>query len=85
MPIALDAAAHARVVAARTADPRTFVRVDLPAQRVSIAGDPTASFGFAIDPFARHCLVHGVDELGYLLSFNDRIDAFERRRGEARP
>jgi len=79
VPIALDAAAHARVIAARAADPRTFVRVDLPAQRVSIAGDPTASFGFAIDRFARHCLIHGVDELGYLLGFEDRITAHERR------
>ena len=79
VPVALDAAAHARVVAARAADPRSFVRVDLPAQRVSIAGDPAASFGFEIDPFARHCLVHGVDELGYLLGFEDRITAHERR------
>jgi len=80
VPVALDAAAHARVVGAHAADPRAFVRVDLPAQRVSIAGDPTASFGFAIDPFARHCLVHGVDELGYLLGFEDRIAAHERRQ-----
>jgi 3-isopropylmalate/(R)-2-methylmalate dehydratase small subunit len=79
VPIVLDAAAHARVIAARTADPQTLVRVDLPAQRVSIAGDPTASFGFPIDPFALHCLVNGVDELGYLLGFEDRIAAHERR------
>ncbi|HEX3478116.1 MAG TPA: 3-isopropylmalate dehydratase small subunit [Kofleriaceae bacterium] len=79
LPVALDADAHARVIAARAADPRCFVRVDLPAQRVSIAGDPTASFGFAIDRFARHCLINGVDELGYLLGFEDRITDHERR------
>jgi 3-isopropylmalate/(R)-2-methylmalate dehydratase small subunit len=79
VPVALDAAAHARVVAARAADPRSLVCVDLPAQRVSIAGDPTASFGFEIDRFARHCLIHGVDELGYLLGFEDRITDHERR------
>ncbi|HEX8113565.1 MAG TPA: 3-isopropylmalate dehydratase small subunit [Kofleriaceae bacterium] len=79
LPVALPADAHARVVAARAADPRAIVRVDLPAQRVAIAGDAAASFGFAIDPFARHCLVHGVDELGYLLGFQDRITEFERR------
>ena len=79
VPIAIDAAAHARVVAAHAADPRTFVRVDLPAQQVSIASDPTASFGFAIDRFSRHCLIHGVDELGYLLGFEDRITDHERR------
>src|SRR5215467_3765737 len=62
LPIALDAAAHAQIVAARAADSRAVVRVDLTEQRVTLAGVPGASFGFAIDPFARHCLVHGVDE-----------------------
>jgi 3-isopropylmalate/(R)-2-methylmalate dehydratase small subunit len=79
LPVALDDAAYARVVAARTARPALALRVDLPAQRVSIAGDPDAWFDFAIDPFARRCLVHGVDELGYLLSFEPRITAYEQR------
>ena len=80
LPIALDDAAHARVLEARTANPKLELHVDLPAQRVSIASDPTASFEFAIDPFAKHCLVNGVDELGYILSFADRIAAHERRQ-----
>src|SRR5262249_48901628 len=61
LPIAIDDAAHARIVAARAADSRLTLRVDLVAQRVAIVGDASASFGFAIDPFAKHCLVHGVD------------------------
>jgi 3-isopropylmalate/(R)-2-methylmalate dehydratase small subunit len=36
---------------------------------------------FAMDPFARHCLVQGVDELGYLLSRLPDIEAWERTRG----
>ena len=55
-----------------------MLRVDLVAQRVAMLGDASASFGFAIDPFAKHCLVNGVDELGYLLAFDDRITAYER-------
>ena len=38
---------------------------------------------FAIDPFARHCLLNGVDELGYLLSQLPAIEAWERREGDA--
>jgi hypothetical protein len=34
-----------------------------------------------MDPFARHCLVQGVDELGYLLSRLPDIEAWERTRG----
>ena len=33
---------------------------------------------FDVDPFARHCLLNGVDELGYTLSRMDEILAFER-------
>ena len=79
LPVALDAAAHAALVAARSARADLVLQVDLVAQRVTVAGDPDASFGFAIDPFARSCLVHGVDELGYLLGFEPRITAYEQR------
>jgi 3-isopropylmalate/(R)-2-methylmalate dehydratase small subunit len=32
---------------------------------------------FKIDGFAKHCLLNGVDELGYLLSFEEKIAAYE--------
>jgi 3-isopropylmalate/(R)-2-methylmalate dehydratase small subunit len=76
IPIALDDLAYTRVLAARTADPALVLHVDLPAQRVVCAAD---AFNFAIDPFAKHCLVNGVDELGYLLALADRITAYEHR------
>ena len=34
---------------------------------------------FPLEPFARHCLLAGVDELGFLLGAHADIDAFERR------
>jgi 3-isopropylmalate/(R)-2-methylmalate dehydratase small subunit len=79
LPIALDDAAYAWVLAARTQSPQLAMRVDLPAQRLAIVGDAAVSFGFEIDPFAKHCLLNGVDELGYLLGFEDRIGDYERR------
>jgi 3-isopropylmalate/(R)-2-methylmalate dehydratase small subunit len=36
--------------------------------------------GFPIEPFARYCLVHGVDELGYLLSQLPAIERYEQSR-----
>ena len=33
---------------------------------------------FPIDPFSKTCLLKGTDELGYLLSFEREIAAFER-------
>lgn len=37
-------------------------------------------FGFELDGFARHCLLEGVDQLGYLLKRMPAIEAFEQRR-----
>ena len=39
-----------------------------------------SSAAFAIEPFARYCLLNGVDELQFLLSQEDAIAAFEARR-----
>ncbi|MCI0436321.1 MAG: 3-isopropylmalate dehydratase small subunit, partial [Gemmatimonadetes bacterium] len=36
------------------------------------------SVPFPIETFARYCLLNGVDELGFLLSQQDRIAAYER-------
>ncbi|MEO6925465.1 MAG: 3-isopropylmalate dehydratase small subunit [Rhodanobacter sp.] len=35
---------------------------------------------FELDAFARHCLLNGVDQLGYLLQHVDQIDAFVGER-----
>jgi 3-isopropylmalate/(R)-2-methylmalate dehydratase small subunit len=43
-------------------------------------GLPTgARVSFPIEAFAQHCLVNGVDELGYLLARSGEIEAYERR------
>ena len=34
---------------------------------------------FPLEAFARHCLLQGVDELGYLLDRRAAIEAFEQR------
>ena len=68
----------ARLCAARQADPALEVTVDLARQVVEWAGQ--AALSFPVDPFARHCLLEGVDELGYLLSLQPEIEAYEARR-----
>jgi 3-isopropylmalate/(R)-2-methylmalate dehydratase small subunit len=54
------------------------VDIDLESLRLTL---PTgASVAFPIEPFARHCLLNGVDELGYLLSKVSDIERFEAAR-----
>ncbi len=83
LPVAIGEAMHAALVAAVQKDPSALVTVDLEAQEVELPGGKRAPF--TVDAFARRCLLEGVDELGYLQSFTDRVEAFERRRGESRP
>ncbi len=40
-------------------------------------------FTFELEPFARHCLLSGVDQLGFIMQNSDAIDTFERQREAA--
>jgi 3-isopropylmalate/(R)-2-methylmalate dehydratase small subunit len=72
LPVVVDEAAHAWLLA----NPGATVTIDLETTTLTLPGN--RSVRFPIDAFARHCLMHGVDELGFLLSHASRIDAYER-------
>jgi len=72
VPVRIDAATHAWLVA----NPGAEIEVDVAEGLVRLPDGQDARF--AIDPFARHCLLHGVDELGHLLAQLPAIEAFER-------
>jgi 3-isopropylmalate/(R)-2-methylmalate dehydratase small subunit len=76
LPIAVDAALHRRLLEARAADPKARITVDVAGQTVGLVGGPAARFD--IDPFAKECLVHGIDELGYLLARLPEIERHEK-------
>jgi 3-isopropylmalate/(R)-2-methylmalate dehydratase small subunit len=59
------------------------ITVDLPGQAVKIEGLP--AFGFTIDPFAKMCLVKGLDEISLTLESRPEIAAFEAARLKAEP
>ena len=59
------------------------LHIDLPAQTVTTpSGDV---FGFEIEPFRKHCLVNGFDEIGLTLEHADDIKAYEARRAAEAP
>jgi 3-isopropylmalate/(R)-2-methylmalate dehydratase small subunit len=55
--------------------------VDLAAQTLRLPDGKAVRF--PIDPFARTCLLEGVDELGYILRVEPRIAEHERRVRES--
>jgi 3-isopropylmalate/(R)-2-methylmalate dehydratase small subunit len=59
-----------------TQTPDLLISVDLEAQAVHAAG---ASIQFDIDPFAKHCLLKGLDQIDYTLSLLTDIEHFEQR------
>jgi 3-isopropylmalate/(R)-2-methylmalate dehydratase small subunit len=74
LPIIVDDETHAWLLA----NPGVEVEIDLVYASLKLPNDRSVSF--PIDGFARHCLTHGVDELGYLLSQDAKIKAYESRR-----
>ncbi|RPH71767.1 MAG: 3-isopropylmalate dehydratase small subunit [Myxococcaceae bacterium] len=79
VPAVVDEQAHRALLA----NPFTEVTVDLQAQEVRAPGMRAR---FSIDPFARRCLLDGIDELGFLLARSAAITAHERaRRREEEP
>jgi 3-isopropylmalate/(R)-2-methylmalate dehydratase small subunit len=72
VPVVIDAASHASLLA----KPEATVLVDIEKLAVSWPGGQAS---FSIEPFARHCLMEGVDELGFLLKQDEAIRAFETR------
>src|SRR5687767_5413529 len=59
--------------------PGSEVVVDLENQNVAIAGEEW-SLHFDIDPFVKHCLLNGLDDIGLTMQHEDKIQAFEAQR-----
>jgi 3-isopropylmalate/(R)-2-methylmalate dehydratase small subunit len=75
LPIQLPEATHDALLAHVFANPGATVGVDLARQTVTLPGGGEAPFG--IDPFARECLLTGVDEIGWVLDQAVAIARFE--------
>ncbi len=58
------------------AEPDLEIAVDLDAQTVSLPNGPVHRF--EIDPYRKHLLLNGLDELGFTLGQIDKIEAFEQ-------
>jgi 3-isopropylmalate/(R)-2-methylmalate dehydratase small subunit len=77
LPIVVDAATHQMLFDLLEELPQAELTVDLASQTLAL---PTGQVvKFPIDGFSKACLLQGTDELGYLLSFDEQITAYENR------
>jgi len=76
LPIEVDRAVHARLRSLVEEDPAAEFGIDLASRCLRLpTGDEVE---FPIDEFARHCLLGGVDQLGYLLQKEPEIRTYEQ-------
>jgi 3-isopropylmalate/(R)-2-methylmalate dehydratase small subunit len=74
IPIVVDEATHKMLFDYVEEVPNAEFSVDLESQTLFF---PNGSVTFPIDPFNKACLLNGTDELGYIMSFEKEISAFE--------
>jgi 3-isopropylmalate/(R)-2-methylmalate dehydratase small subunit len=83
LAIVLDARIVDQIIKESQATPGYRLAVDLDAQTITTPG--RQEFHFDIDPFRKHCLLNGLDEIGLTLEHADEIRAFEARHKAAQP
>ncbi|MDR0787917.1 MAG: 3-isopropylmalate dehydratase small subunit [Gemmatimonadota bacterium] len=78
LPVMVEPAVHQKLFADLRANPAAEVTVDLASQTLTLPDGGKVSF--PIEPFAKHCLLNGVDQLGFLIGEEDAIQAYEASR-----
>ena len=64
-------------------NPDAVIEVDLEKQTVTRGNK--FSFDFEIDPFRKHCLLNGLDDIGLTLQKDASIASFEKKRSSDKP
>ena len=79
LPIVVDPQTQRRLFDMVEESPQAELAIDLALQTLTLSNGYTVSF--PIDSFSKTCLLQGVDELGYLQSFEKQIAAYEAAHG----
>lgn len=74
LPIVIEKAAHQWLLD----HPGEDITIDLKSQEVRLPKNG-GTYGFDVDAFSKHCLMEGVDEMGYLQNQKDAIAEYEVR------
>lgn len=73
LPIQVDGRVVERLIA--SSEEHHVLSVDLASQSLSFADGSVVTFPIA--PFAKHCLLNGIDDLDFLLGVSGDVDAYE--------
>ena len=78
LPIILDEASIGSLFKQVEVKPGYKLKIDLPSQSITL---PDGSiWAFEVEPFRKHCLVNGLDDIGLTLQHEDLIREYEAKR-----
>ncbi len=83
LPVVLKEPAIDRLFAEVSAKQDYYLTIDLSAQTVTTPDNKL--FQFEIDPFRKHCLLNGLDDIDLTLQHTDEIRAYEQKRMRQSP
>ncbi|PHP28348.1 3-isopropylmalate dehydratase small subunit [Limimaricola cinnabarinus] len=69
----------------KDAEKGSNARLDIDLENQTVTTSEGESFSFEVDPFRKHCLLEGLDDIGLTMEKAGAIDSFEAQAGQARP
>lgn len=81
LPVVVSEGFLTRLFSSIFADPKTQVKVDLPSQSITNLATGESE-NFEINPYKKHCLMNGLDDIEFLLSKKGDIEAYEKRKAQ---
>lgn len=78
VPVVVSREVHAKLFDLVGKDAQAQVTIDLASQTLSLPDGTKVEF--PVDAFSKHCLLEGVDELGYILNQVAAIEAYEAKK-----
>ena len=78
LPVQVSGAFLKKIFAAIGADPSVKLRIDLPAQKVTLLSDGSSEH-FEISSYKKYCFENALDDIDYLLEHKDKIEKYEAK------
>jgi len=83
LPVTLPKEQDDKLLEAAENGANAKITVDLEAEEIT--GPDGTKFKFKVDPFRRHCLLNGLDDIGLTLQHEKKISAFEAAQRQSQP
>lgn len=76
LPVTVDPQSHGELLALYQGSSSARLRIDLASQMLILEDERVVTF--PIDAFSKTCLLNGTDELGYMLTLEEKISRYEQ-------